>query len=359
MNKRLTYFIVFFHILTSSIYASDDCILSYNNVKNEHKIHIEEGIKAIFPYQSIAGDVNPLLGGHSGDSLYTVQIGSFKYVFRCMKQPHSIEICQKECLYTEIATEKGLGPKVLYQNGTTGCYATEFVEGTHLSSAHLEDRFILEQFTCALSTLHNTPVDSCLKFDIFERIEQKIESNLQKNPHFSAELNNCLDNVHRIKTVIKKHTIEPKTCHNDIHMMNLFYTPEKTIQFIDWGNAGLGDPFWDLACASIKLHFSKDQSDFFLEKYFENNVSSLNRAHFILMQNIVLVGILLHYLDIKQNIPNELVKSTVFNYLRKINEEVAGPIDTFEDIAKICFALIQKKIQSQEYKDAFSLLEQL
>lgn len=359
MNKNIMYFIVFFQTVIFSIYASDSYILSYNNVQNEHKVHIKESIKAIFPYQSIAGNVNPLMGGHSGDSLYAVQTESFKYVFRCMKQPHSIEICQKECLYTEIAAEKGLGPKVFYQNAETGCYATEFVEGMHLSSAHLEDNVTLEQFAHALRTLHNTPVASDVEFDIFERLEQKIESNLQKNPHFSAELNNCLDNLHRIKTVIKKHTIEPKTCHNDLHMMNLFYTPEKTIQFIDWGNAGLGDPFWDLACASIKLHFSKDQSDFFLEKYFENHVSSLNRARFILMQNIVLFEIWLYYLDMKQNVPNELVKSTVFNYLRKIHEEVAGSLDTFEDIAKICFALVQKRIQSPEYKEAFSLLEQL
>lgn len=358
MNKNVIFFIISFQAIIFSIYSSDSYILSYNNVKNEHKVHIKESIKAISSHQSIVGSVNPLIGGVSGDNLYVIQIEPFKYVLRCMKQPHSIEVCQKECQYTEIAAEKGLGPKILYQNAEKGFYATKFVEGIHLSSTHLEDNFILEQFAYALRILHNAPITSNVKFDIFECLEQKIESNLQKNPQFSRELSDCLDNIYHIKTAIKKHTIEQKTCHNDVHMMNLFYTPEKTIQFIDWGNAGLGDLFWDLAHASTYLQFSKEQSGFFLEKYFENNVSPLDRAHFILMENIALVDLGLTFLDVKENIPNEIVKSMIFNYLRKVNEETIRPFNTCEDIAKTFFALFQKRIQSPEYKEAFSQLEQ-
>ena len=168
-----------------------------------------------------------------------------------------------------------------------------------------------------------------------------------------------MDEGYKINTAIKNHKIDPRACHNDIHTMNLFFTPEKTIKFIDWGNAGLADPFWDIACAVIKLHFSKEQVDFFLEKYFEDNISSVDRAHFVLMENIALLWTGLSFLTIKEEIPSAAVKAAVFNYLRKTNEEVTSSIDTFEDIAKICFALFKKRVQSQEYKDAFTLLEQL
>jgi hypothetical protein len=77
------------------------------------------------------------------------------------------------------------------------------------------------------------------------------------------------------------------------------------------------------------------------------------------MENIALVNLGLTFLDMKENLANELVKSMIFNYLRKVNKEAIRPIDTCEDIAKICFTLFKKRVQSQEYKKAFSLLEQL
>src|SRR5438477_880108 len=152
------YFILLVQGIIFSICPSDNYILNYNNVNDEHKVHIEDAIKTIFPVQSLAINVNPLLGGLSGDSLYTIEANPYKYVLRCMKQPHSTAICQKECIYTELASKKGLGPKVLYQNDEVGCYATEFVDGIHLSSAHLEDRLILEQYADALNALHNAAV---------------------------------------------------------------------------------------------------------------------------------------------------------------------------------------------------------
>ncbi len=359
MNKSVIYFAAFFQVMVFSVYASDKYVLSYNNVKDEHKVHIQASASDVFSHEIASGKVKPLLGGMSGDGLYVIELNPSKFVLRCMKQPYSVEWCQKDCQYSRMAAEKGLGPKVVYENLAEGCYAIEFVDGAHLSPAHLEDKQILEQFTCALRTIHNGSVDSQVKFDIFKRIDQKIKSNIQKNPEFSIELHDFLDEVYKINTAIKKHTIEPKACHNDIHVMNLFYTSEKTIKFIDWGNAGLGDPFWDIACSVIKFHFSKEQVGFFLEKYFENNISSADRAHFILIENVALLSTGLNFLAIKQEVPSAAVKAAVSNYLRKTNEEMTSSMDTFEDIAKICFALFKKRAQSQEYKEAFLLLEQL
>jgi len=359
MNKKIIYFIAIFQAMVLSLYASDGYNFSYNDVSDKHKMHIEECIKSIFPGQFITGSVKPLLGGLSGDDLYLIATDTSKYIFRCMKQPHSADIYQKDCMYVRMAAEKGLGPKILYQNAETGCYATEFVEGEHLSPTHFEDVVVLEQFTNSLKFLHNTPMDLLLEFDIFARLEQKIESRIQKKSEFAAELQAYLGELHTIKMAIKKHVIGLKTCHNDVHVMNLFYTPEKTIQFIDWGNAGLADPFWDLACAAVKFHFSPDQTRLLLEKYFEGVVSPQDYSHFILMENTALLSVGLDFLG---QVGDELdpgVKSAVLNYLDKAGEGINHSIDTFEDAAAIAFNLFQKRTQSQEYAQALMLLEQL
>jgi hypothetical protein len=210
MNKNIPYFIVLCQAIIFSLSASDSCVLNYNGVKDEHKVHIEDGIKAIFPDQSIAGTVNRLMGGNSGDGVYVVQIESFKCVFRCMKQPHSIALCQSQCQYNEMAAEKGLGPKFLYKNIENGIYATEFVESISLSPAHLEDKLTLEQFAHALRALHDSSIDSNLTFDIFFIIEEKIKKFVQHHPDNSIELEIDLDVIQSIKTVIEKHTTNQK-----------------------------------------------------------------------------------------------------------------------------------------------------
>jgi|ERR1700733_8462384 len=98
-------------------------------------------------------------------------------------------------------------------------------------------------------------------------------------------------------------------------MTNVFYDKNQYIKFIDWGDAGLGDPFFDLARASIEFHLSKDQTEKFLNEYFSGNISLIDRSHFFLMQYLAVLKICLYFLDLPHL--DETTKYLVASYFKK------------------------------------------
>lgn len=141
-------------------------------------------------------------------------------------------------------------------------------------------------------------------------------------------------------------------------MTNVFYDKNQCIKFIDWGDSGLGDPFFDLARASIEFHLSKDQTEKFLDAYFAGNISLLDRSHFFLMQYLALLKIGLYFLDLPHL--DDATKPLVASYCKKNQIEAdVNNINSPKDVAKIIFYLLEQKMSSEEFKQALSTLEQL
>lgn len=294
----------------------------------------------------LKGEISSLSGGKSRDRLYVAHFGKSKCVIRIMAEANAKSFA-KQVSYSELAAQNQLGPSVLHYNLEDGILITEFIEGAPLAPRLLDDEDVLLQFSKALHRIHHCKSLMEDAYDPFECFERQLKQH---------SFERYLKHTQRIKSALQSRNLKAKTCHNDIHMMNVFYDRNKNIQFIDWGDAALGDPFFDLARASIEFHLSQDQTEKFLNTYFSGKISASDRAHFVLMQQIALLKIGLYFLDLSHL--DEMTKDLVVSYLKKNEIEVdSNRINRPMDAAKIIFHLFESKMLSEETEQAlFTLL---
>lgn len=334
------------------------CSINYGQVPNkDHRLLIEKCLKVIFPkdHHLIKGEISPLSGGKSEDNLYVGTLGKHKLVFRIMT---NLDACRKQCAYSEMVGKIQLGPNVIYQNVEDGIFVTEFIEGTPLHPHLLENTAILLQVAHALFQIHHSQSPHDDLFDVYKNIEFKLDYFIRHDAEFSKKLENFLEYVRQIKSAIAHRKSSFAPCHNDIHMNNVFFDHQYHIKFIDWGDAGLGDPFFDLARASVEFHLSATQAKLFLEEYFSNNLSSADYAHFYLMQLLVLLKIGLKFLELDQLDPT--TKERVISFFKKIESNLETEnINHPKDVSKIIFKLIEENLQSEKFNQALLTLQQL
>ena len=66
--------------------------------------------------------------------------------------------------------------------------------------------------------------------------------------------------------------VEMCACHNDAVPENFIKAEDGTIYLIDWEYSGMNDPMADFAALFIESEFSEDSQDYFLKKYYQDNI---------------------------------------------------------------------------------------
>ena len=329
--------------------------IEYSDVLPEDRNYIEQSLPIIFPNgcESIA-KVYPLSGGKSKDRLYVVLIGKHKFVVRFIFwAPDYI----KQYEYSEMAAKKKLGPEIIYSDRKNAFFVMQFIEGNPLSLDLLEDKEIVWQLGQAMSCIHNAKPPTEDIFDVFERVEGMIMSQGAKSDKHYAELQECLPFIRSIKNAIEKRNISYKPGHHDVHMANIFYDLDRTIKFIDWGDAGLADPFHDLARISVNFAFSNEQSEILLESYYgKKEVSNVDRAHLFLMQCVVIIQYSCFLFG--QEVIDSVPKETFLTYCRKVMKKKVDWVETPQDIAQIILDFFQNRVHSAEFEQALMLVGQ-
>ncbi len=287
--------------------------------------------------------IEPLKGG-SGDFLYHIWSGSKEYVLRI-----SSSDVEGFSILTEFASERGFGPQFVNKNIENRALLTEFVTGSPLSYKHLEDLEIIRQFADDLKTLHQ----SSQNLLPLSKVERKI-AKLQSKGGF-PRVTSLMDAIAK-EIALCHFPLVP--CHNDIHPGNLFFDPDQKIKFIDWGDAGMSDPFYDLARASIEFGFDAEQNSIFLDHYF-GQPGPLEKARYYLMRQLIIAEMGINLLLSPYRQANENEKETTFHFVEK---EVILP---FEDIALLdttrgaeaYFKTFLHHVQSREYDESIAILQ--
>lgn len=330
--------------------------IQYSQVEIGDRRGIEKSLAAIFHDGFQSEDViYPLLDGKSQDRLYCGTIENRKIVFKFVAWPDDYI---RQYFYSEMAAQKQLGPKILYNNEEDKLFVMEFVEGIHLSSNVLEDNAVLCQFSQAMYDIHHAdPLNVEIAFDIFERAEKMILSHQEKKIENYSDLVECQPFIHSMKAAIENRNIPPKPSHNDLHPLNVFYDNDKRIKFIDWGNAALSDPFYDLACISVAFGLSKEQADLFLKNYFDGSISDADRAHFFLMQNMVIFKYICSFRRL-ETIDSGTKGRVLACCQRTLGIEEINECATPQDIAEIFLDVFKKRVHSAEFNQSLDLLSQ-
>src|ERR1700722_5491214 len=251
------------------------------SVEPMHQQVVQKALAAIGHSGSLEVKIKPLSGGRSGDPLYHLFLGSDEYVLRIVR--HNVKAFAAS---TQFASDHGFGPKLIYTDSDSNALLMEFIRGVPLRMEHLENPEMIQQFADHLKTIHQNS-QWLPPFDQFDKIHSGLKMN-QK--HYSdLNLDEISQKVEEIERLIAQCHFSQSPCHNDLHPGNLFYDVDGNIKIIDWGDTGLGDPLFDLARISIEFQFDAEQTTLFLHRYFERPPEDLEKAHFYLMQQVIIV----------------------------------------------------------------------
>lgn len=189
----------------------------------------------------------PLEGGLTG-STYSFAYRGAGYVLKFLDEKASLSKILQEMWISQLASEKGIGPEVIYFNLEERFILMHFVSGSALSSVSGDGGAeALEK----LKRMHNS-----IDFEPFSSIHQRGDALLKKMSISDPELKEALSRVSEIQDLASASAMEFSLCHGDLHGGNILVGAEG-VRLLDFGSSCFGHPYSDLA----KLTFSNSYAD--------------------------------------------------------------------------------------------------
>jgi thiamine kinase-like enzyme len=150
----------------------------------------------------------------------------------------------------------------------------------HPTAATFDDPMMIAALATNLRKLHNGP-SFVLSWDIFNHIRNSAPDNLNK------DMEAALIQLDEIEDAMKRANFLRKPTHNDIHSGNLLVYGNE-ISLIDWGDGGMGDPYYDLACSSVEFAFDSRKDEELLFHY-TGNITELAKSRLLLMKHVFIL----------------------------------------------------------------------
>jgi len=266
-------------ILIGSI-CSNSALANESVIPPDNQFMVNQMLTEVFDTAINGVQVRPLKGGFSGDKLFLISYGDKKIVLRIHRKRKSVKDKQLEYQASKNASDLGIGPKVIYVSKEYDLLATEYINAQHPDTKTMMKQKKINYIVDSLLKLHNGP-KLPNAWSVFEYTKKIIP----KNPNEKEKL--AIAELQKIEAALQSKNFQSKPCHNDIQSNNLFITDNKVL-FIDWGDAGMSDPFWDLARISMEFAFNSEQDSYLLEKYL-GKVTGLDKSRFFIMKQVFLL----------------------------------------------------------------------
>ena len=285
-----------------------------------------------------------IVKGFSGDQIWQSSHKEHKVLVRLHASKKSQTDRLRELEATQRASQLGIGPTYLLADTQQRFIVTSFLDGKQPSRTQMAQSPYLEKLIDQIKTLHqSSPLDHT--WSIFHYIRSIAPSHRNKIEKQS------LAELKKIKKHLKKSRIPPVPSHNDIHPGNIIIQHE-TPYLIDWGDAGMHDPFWDLARISMEFALSTSQDEAMLERYLDApaNKRQLNRLYIMKQIYILRCALWLKSFAGRPNIEQ-------LNEIKKIFEVNGLPFTQknevhWHDIGQHALKLFTKNRQSKPYQKA-------
>lgn len=265
-------------------------LLSYSVASSATFADLHRNDKDII--KSYVGDIDlgqanfkRLSGGYSGAGVFLVTTEEGKVIFKVLPKNGS-KGNEKEVMFSILAGKSGVGPKVLFPQNSTDTNNSLLVIDYIGKDEPSYDDVINNQssYIAIIKRIHkqsisgnNYPEASYAKKEIQHQIKEGAKLN-DAIISLNNKINDSLNKLEFTKTII----------HGDLHEKQVIISGGD-IFVIDWRNAGLGDPFYDIASFTTILGFTKEQSIKFFNEYMDNNASDNEKQRFILRyyQNLI------------------------------------------------------------------------
>lgn len=266
-------------ILFPSI-CSTVALANKTGISQDNQLMIHQMLCKVFDTTINEAQIEPLQEGFSGDKLFLISYDGRKIVVRIHRKNKRGQEKKLEYEASKNAFDLEIGPKVLYVSKNYDLLATQYIEAKHPDLTSFHHKSTMDSLIEGLIKLHTGP-KLPRDWSVFTYIQRVAPKNPSKREKWA------LAELAKIKTVFEECNFPKKPCHNDIQSNNLFILDDK-VSLIDWGDAGMGDPFWDLARTSMEFFFDSKQNSYFLGQYL-GNVTARDKSRFHLMRQVFML----------------------------------------------------------------------
>lgn len=312
-----------------------------------------------------------LTGGCGGTKNFLVTNDSQTYVTRFIESTSQSE---SEIYNFTVASSEGYGPHIYAADHKRGFIIMEYLAGKTISIqdvvAYLSDKNDLNQILQSdqlyielahlLQRIHCGKLFKDRGFDVFKRIDERVQINKTKYENFDLiqRIEKIADEVHQ---VLLPHLTTDTPCHNDLHKGNIILLGSE-IKAIDYGDAGQGDPYFDIATVSATLYTKPAHEQLLLTTYLGRQPKVKEKAKLYLMKQAFMMYAffrILRALPPEYVQQYELLKDVTISELAHEAVEIEGYLSKPENKLKMVKAhakQILDNFASQEFKDAVNAL---
>lgn len=266
-------------ILAASIF-SNVALANESVIPSDNQLMFNQMLATVLDTTINEVQVRALKGGFSGDKLFVVSHNDKRIVVRIHQKRKNIKDKKLEYQASKNASDLDIGPKVLYVSEKCDLLATEYINAPHPNIEIMTEQWKINYIVDSLLKLHNGP-KLANDWSVFEYTRRR----MPKNPNDKEKL--AIAELEKIEAALKNNHFPDKPGHNDIQPNNLFIIDNKAL-LIDWGDAGMSDPFWDLARVSMEFAFNSEQDSYLLDKYL-GKITNLDKSRFFIMKQVFLL----------------------------------------------------------------------
>ena len=257
-----------------------------------------------------------LTGGSEEGSIFKCTYQSAVYVIKFFTNK---EAGKNEIAWTKHASELGIGPKFFCAASDNSYMITAFATGDSLVPETANASTILKGIAINLAKLHHSSATFAHVSDIFTRIDAKYKK-LQCSGPLKDMLANGMQQVKTIEVQLKKISVTPEPCHNDLNWGNIFVDENNHVTLIDWGDAALGNPFYDIAAFFVLNCIEAENEKLFFELYDAELLNPEWKGYMQLLKQLVYFEFALNLLLGVQTSKNELLHAQELPKVNRVSD---------------------------------------
>lgn len=231
------------------------------------------------PHDAIS--IEPL--GGDTNRVYRIRAEEGSYVLRVPAADNPTLVDRvHEKRNARIAASVGVAAQLLFFDESDGLMLTLYIKrSVRMSPERLRDPEAVTRATRVLQRLHGSRREFLTRLDPFVRIATYRSLAAHRGIRLPDALAAALGSLEAVRDTLWAVPLPPVACHGQPLPEHFLDTGEQ-MYVVDWEQAGMGDPMWDLACLSLESGFDPACEEAMLRAYFGPAVPETARARTML-----------------------------------------------------------------------------
>lgn len=225
----------------------------------------------------------PLLGGLSKCQLFRMEVKGKKYVLRLLDEKKPIEKRRSEIEGHRIGAQLTIAPKLLYYDHASLVMVMEFIEGRTFSRSDLNNKALVRSVMQTLKKFHTYRGEEHLIRRSKTKAHQELyERCLKKGVVYPSGFDGYYRELQEVFARLPRPWCPS---HGDMNPGNILIAKDGRIMLIDWAEATIDNPFFDIGWLSCFSAANVDQIQGLLQAYLERPPTEMEVEETLFMRD--------------------------------------------------------------------------